>query len=375
MSPSLRKEKIEKEELFDLIVENFPVGLIIVNHNEEILEFNPAAEKITGFKKEEVLGKNCHQMLPGIPCHLKDVGKRALANNEDKIFVHLEGTITHKNGHEIPVCYTAAPLVKDSQLKGAIAIFREITNEKKLEQHRRVLISMFAHDLKGPLAIAGGLLLRLREGKAGKLNDKQIQYLDTIIKEIKKVDKYIKSFLDIVRMETGQISLSKELCDIHSLISEVLGDIKIRAREKGMTIRMDIPEDLPLVYVDKYQLQRVMFNLLDNAIKYSPPGSEIDISCRDMDDSILCVVEDSGPGIKEEDLPYIFDPFYRANYSEDVEGTGIGLAIVKTIIEAHGGKVWVKNKRPPRHGAVFSFIIPKANKSDRQDWNITESRV
>ncbi len=373
MSQSLKQDKLEKEELFDLIVENFPVGLIIVNLNEEILEFNPAAEKITGFKKEEVVGKNCHQALPGIPCHLQDVGKAAVTNRE-KIFVHMEGTITHKNGHEIPVRYTAAPLVKDSELKGAIVIFRDVTKEKKLEQHRRVLISMFAHDLKGPLAVAGGLLLRLREEKAGKLNEKQIQYLETIIKEIKKVDKYIKSFLDIVRMEAGQISLSKELCDMHSLISELLYDIKIRAKEKGMTIRMDIPEDLPLVYVDKYQLQRVMFNLLDNSIKYSPPGSEIDISCKDIDDSVMCVVEDSGPGIDEEDMPYIFDPFYRANYSEGVEGTGIGLAIVKTIIEAHGGKVWVKNKRPPQHGAIFSFTIPKAKKDKpvRQEFIQTE---
>ena len=359
MTSKISQKKLEKEELFDLIVENFPVGLIIVDADEVILEFNPAAERITGFKREEVIGKNYHDVIPGLPCQLKDVQKQ-IAERKDKIFVHLEGTITHKDGHEIPVRYTAAPLVKGSELKGAIAIFRDVTKEKKLEQHRRVLISMFAHDLKGPLAIAGGLLLRLRQGKAGTLNEKQIQYLDTIIREIGKVDKYIRSFLDIVRMEAGQISLSKELCDMHSLISELLADIDVKARQKNITIKMEIPEDLPLVYVDKEQLQRVFFNLLDNAIKYSPDNSHIVISCKDIGESVLCVVEDSGPGIAEEDLPYIFDPFYRANYSESVEGTGIGLAIVKTIIEAHGGRVWVKNKVPPEHGAIFSFTIPKA---------------
>ncbi len=360
MTLSESNEKLEKDELFDLIVENFPVGLIIVDKNEEILEFNPAAEMITGFRREEVIGKNCHKVLPGVPCYLKDVQQKAV-EKKDKIFVHLEGTITHKNGHEIPVRYTAAPLFKDSELKGAIAIFRDVTKEKKLEQHRRVLISMFAHDLKGPLAIAGGLLLRMRQGKAGRLTKKQIQYLDTIINEIGKVDRYIKSFLDIVRMEAGQITLSKELCDMHSLISELLREIHVKARQKEATINMEIPEDLPLVFVDKEQLQRVIYNLLDNAIKYSPKGTKITITCKDIGDSILCTVEDSGPGINEEDLPYIFDPFYRANYSEGVEGTGIGLAIVKTIIEAHGGKVWVKNKKPPEHGAIFSFTIPKAS--------------
>ncbi len=361
MTSRISQKRLEKEELFDLIVQNFPVGLIIVDADEVVLEFNPAAERITGFKKGEVIGKNCHEVLPGIPCYLKDIRKR-LVEQKDKIFVHLEGTITHKDGHEIPVRYTAAPLVKGPELKGAIAIFRDVSKEKKLEQHRRVLISMFAHDLKGPLAIAGGLLLRLRQGKAGSLNEKQIQYLDTIIREIGKVDKYIRTFLDIVRMEAGQISLSKELCDMHSLISELLTDMELRAKQKHIAIHMDIPEDLPLVYIDKEQIQRVFFNLLDNAIKYSPDNSSIVISCRDIGESILCVVEDSGPGIAEDDLPYIFDPFYRANYSESVEGTGIGLAIVKTIIEAHGGRVWVKNKLPPEHGAVFSFTIPKAGK-------------
>jgi len=359
----VNQHKLEKDELFDLIVLNFPVGLIIIDREEVILEFNPAAERITGYKKEEVMGRNCHEVLPGIPCHLKDAQKK-LATEKDKIFIHIEGTITHKNGHEIPVRYTAAPLVKDSELKGAIAIFREVTKEKQLEQHRRVLISMFAHDLKGPLAIAGGLLLRLRQGKAGPLTDKQVQYLDTIVKEIGKVDRYIKSFLDIVRMEAGQISLSKELCDMNSLISELLKDVEIKAKQKKMVIRMDIPEDLPLVYVDKDKIQRVIYNLLDNSIKYSPEGSEITITCKDIGDSILCRVEDSGPGIADEDLPYIFDPFYRANYSDSVEGTGIGLAIVKTIIEAHDGKVWVKNKRPPEHGAIFSFTIPKAGQDN-----------
>ncbi len=361
MDTSFPRVRLEKEELFDLIVQNFPVGMIIVNRDEVVLEFNPAAEKMTGFKREDVVGRNCREVLPGVPCKLKDLDKKALVK-KDEIFVYIEGTIPHKNGHEIPVRYTAAPLVKGYEPKGAIVTFRDVSKEKQLEQHRRVLISMFAHDLKGPLAIAGGLLIRLREGKAGSLTEKQVEYLDTIIKEIKKVDTYIRSFLDIVRMEAGQIRLSMELCDIRGLVSELLSDLEVRANQKKMTIQMDIPEDLPLVYVDKCQLHRVIFNLLDNAIKYSPPESKIIIACRDVGEAILCTVEDSGTGINEEDLPYIFDPFYRANYSQGVEGTGIGLAVVKTIIEAHGGRVWVRNKKPPEHGAIFSFTIPKAKK-------------
>ncbi len=359
----LNVDSVRKDELFDLIVTNFPVGLIILDRDEKILEFNPAAEEITGFKKQEIYGKSCHAVLIGIPCHLSELKESASA---DEILVHTEGTIRHKDGHEIPVRYTASPLVKDNKLKGAIAIFRDVTKEKQLEQHRRVLISMFAHDLKGPLAVAGGFLMRLRQGKAGPLNKKQLQYVDTVLKEVGRVEKYIRSFLDIVRMEAGQITLSREFCDLSRLFSDLLDSIKLKAGQKNIKIEVEIPEDISPAYVDKTQFSRVIQNLLDNAIKYSPENSVVRIKCTESDKNILIAVEDSGPGIEEEDLPYIFDPFYRANYSGDVEGCGIGLAIVKTIVEAHGGKVWVRNKRPPERGAIFSFSIPKFQESRKQ---------
>ncbi len=352
----MRLDSVRKDELFDLIVKNFPVGLIILDRDEKILEFNPAAEEITGFKKQEIYGKKCHAVLLGIPCHLSELKESASA---DKVLVHSEGTIRHKDGHEIPVRYTAAPLVKDKELKGAIAVFRDVTKEKQLEQHRRVLISMFAHDLKGPLAVAGGLLMRLKQEKVGYLNQKQLQYIDAILKEVGRVEKYIRSFLDIVRMEAGQITLARKMCDLKGLFSDILGSVEIKASQKNIKIEVEIPEDISPVYVDRTQFQRVIQNLLDNAIKYSPENSVVRIKCAESEKNVLIAVEDSGPGIQEEDLPYIFDPFYRANYSGDVEGCGIGLAIVKTIVEAHGGKVWVRNKKPPEKGAIFSFSIPK----------------
>ncbi len=352
----LEPYSVKKDELFDLIVKNFPVGLLILDKDGKILEFNPAAEKITGFKKKEIYGKRCHQVLSGIPCHIPELKETISA---EKILVHSEGKLRHRDGHEIPVTYTAAPLIKENHLKGAMAVFRDITKEKQLEQHRRVLISMFAHDLKGPLSCVGGLLLRLKKEKAGPLNQNQRQYVDAVLKEVGRIDKFIRSFLDIVRMEAGEITLSKELCDLNRLFEDILDSLKIEANQNGIKIDLKISEDVPLIFVDRTQFQRVLLNLLDNAIKYSPANSIVKIRCTETEKNVMISIEDSGPGIQEEDLPFIFDPFYRAKYSLNVEGSGIGLAIVKTIVEAHGGKVWVRNKKPPEHGAVFSFSIPK----------------
>lgn len=349
---------LTKEELFDLIVRNFPVGLIIIDREECILEFNPAAERITGFTKEEVCGQHCHEVLKGLPCHLAEM-KACQMNPADGDFVHREGTILHKDGHEVPVMYTAAPLFKGPEIMGAVAVFRDITQEKRLEKHRQVVISMFAHDLKGPLSVAGAFLKRLLDGKAGPLNEKQRLYSETVLNEIARVERYIHAFLDILRMEAGQIPLSKQPHDIASLIKEIVARVSVKAQEKGISIKTEIDGSLPKLEVDKDQLQRVLINLLDNAIKYSPEGAEILVRVKDKGEHVLFQVEDQGPGISKEDLPYIFDPFYRAHQEEKIEGSGLGLAVVKSIVEAHGGKVWVKNKKGPSSGAVFSFIIPK----------------
>ncbi len=348
---------LTKEELFDLIVRNFPVGLIIIDKEELILEFNPAAERITGFSKEEVCGQHCHEVLTGLPCHLAEM--ESCLNPADGDFVHREGTIMHKDGHEIPVMYTAAPLFKGSELMGAVTIFRDISNEKRLEKHRQVVISMFAHDLKGPLSVAGAFLKRLLDGKAGPLNEKQRLYTETVLNEIARVERYVHAFLDILRMEAGQIPLSKRPHDVKALIADIVNSVMVKAQEKQISIVQEIDPDLPPLEVDRDQLQRVLINLLDNAIKYSPSGARIRILVKDKGKYVLFQVEDQGPGIAKDDLPYIFDPFYRAHQEEKIEGSGLGLAVVKSIVEAHGGKVWVKNRTGTATGAVFSFTIPK----------------
>ncbi len=348
---------LSKGDLFDLILSNFPVGLVLLDDSERVLEFNPAAEKITGLKKDQVIGRLCHEVLKGLPCDVKELchySDQAIAAD----FLHFEGVILHRDGHQVPVVYTGAPLFQAGRLMGGVFIFRDITKEKELEKHRQVVISMFAHDLKGPLALAGAFLKRLLDEKAGPLNQKQRTYLETACRELLKVEKYVYSFLDILRMEAGDIPLCKEPCDIAELINDVLFEFRARADEKNIHIEAELPDSLPKIRLDKGQLQRVLMNLLDNAIKFSPENSTVVIRVEDRKDCILFQVVDEGPGICEDDLPHIFDPFYRAHQEEKVEGSGIGLAIVKSIVEAHGGRVWINNRRDGHTGAIFSFTIP-----------------
>ncbi len=358
---SFSKEMLNKAELFDLMVTNLPLGLLAVNEDGIIIEFNPAAEKITGYSKSEVVGKKCLEIFKGALCHECCPLKGGKPNSKSST-LQQEAVLIHKDGHKVPIILTAALLKDDNgRTRGGLEMFSDITEHKKMEKHQRVLISMFAHDLKAPIAVAGAFLVRLLKGKAGPLNEKQKEYLGAIDKEIKRLDGYIRSFLDILRMEAGQIPLSLESCSIDKTIYEIAELFKFQAAKKHIKIEIDIPENLPLLMADKDQLQRVMTNLIDNALKYSPKNSTVTIKVTETDESIVCQVKDSGPGIRPEDLPFIFDPFYRGHGKSGEEsqkpGSGIGLAVVKSIVEAHGGKVWVESK--PGEGASFFFSIPK----------------
>ncbi len=358
------KFSITKEELCQLLFENLPVGLMAVDKDCRIIEFNPAAEQITGYSRNEVLGKKCKEILKTCLC-----GTNAPINDEGKMLktplLAQKGILHTKSGATLPILFTYAPLRDEKgEVKGAIEMFRDYSEAERLEKQRNILISMFAHDLKAPLAIAGGFLARLLSGKPSPLSKKQKQYVDAAYKEIKKLDSYIREFLDILRLEAGKVPLSIEKCSVDKALYEMTEAFKVEAAEKGITIETDIPDHLPLVEVDKEKLQRAVANLLDNAIKYSPPDSKIIVRAWETEDELVFEIQDFGKGIRKEDLPHVFDPFYRGRNVKQGKvqnegGSGLGLAIVKSIIEAHGGQIWIESE--VGKGTIIRFTIPKKN--------------
>ncbi len=348
---------IDKCSLFNLVIRNMPIGLFALDNKKKIIEFNSAAEKITGYTKEEVLGRQCSEVLNSnlceIACPLQDPSHPRPSPMEQ------EATIQTKHQQEVPVTFSTTFLRdEEGQIYSVIRTFRDVSEIRRLEEHRKILISMFAHDLKAPIAIAGGFVIRLLKGKAGPLTPKQYEYLTIIDDKIRQLDSYIRSFLDILKMESGQILLSIEPCSMTKLIYEIIEGFRMEAAEKKIYLKIELPDFLSLVFGDKEQLQRVISNLLDNAIKYSPLGAKVVIRANETSENVVCQVQNSGPGIKPKDLPHIFDPFFRGSESKVKRtGSGLGLAIVKSIVEAHGGKVWVDSN--PEGKTVFTFTIPK----------------
>lgn len=356
-------EKIGQERIYEIITRNLPIGFSIVNKEGIIVDFNTAAETITGFTKSEVLGKSHYQILHGSSdseaCPLL---KHALQKREE--IVETESRIKKKNGEQIIISVTAFPLVDDEgNLWGGVELFRDITARKKLERERKNMLSMFAHDMKNPAMTSAGFLSRILSKKAGELTEKQESYLQIVNDNLAKIENLITNFLEFSRLETKEYIPKVESYNIASAIKKIIETIKIEADKKHIKIIFECPEECPdIIPADPTMMDRVITNLLSNAFKYSEPGGTIKVELSERDKDIIVHVTDTGIGIPEGQLPYIFDAFFRV--SRDSKGSGLGLAITKTIIEAHEGRVCVESTLG--EGSTFSFCLPKKGKRVRR---------
>jgi signal transduction histidine kinase len=232
----------------------------------------------------------------------------------------------------------------------------DITRFKELERERENLLSMFAHDMKNAVITSQGFLSRLISGKAGPLAKKQQDYSEIIRDELERLSQFISDFLEFARLEAKAYKPILAPCDMQAEIRKSVEAVTLEAQKKRITLSVDLQENMILmIRADAAKISRVLRNLLDNAIKYSDEGGAITVKLADRGNEMLVSFEDTGMGIPEDQMPYIFDAFFRV--SRDSRSSGLGLAIAKTIIEGHGGRIWAENVSPK--GSVFSFTLPK----------------
>ena len=342
--------------VYAAIVRSLPLGFSLVNAEGAIIEFNPAAEEITGYAKAEVVGRSHLEILHGsIDPKACPFFEHVFKKHEQSIGV--EGILARRDGRMVKVAITCAPLFDASgTFLGGVEIFSDITELKRLERERRNLLSMFVHDLKHPLLVAHGFLSRLLAGKEGPIAEKQENYLKIIGDEIDRLEHVVSEFLDFSQLEEGAHYLKCSPFDIREVIEKQIEGLRVVAERKKIALSFAYPEKpISMAYGDKLRIETVVANLLDNAVKYTNEGGSVKVRLSETEKTILVEVTDTGIGIKEEELLHVFDIFYRADRS--IEGTGLGLAVARRIVSDHGGVLSVRSVYG--RGSTFWFTLPK----------------
>ncbi|HSB52551.1 MAG TPA: PAS domain-containing sensor histidine kinase [Dissulfurispiraceae bacterium] len=344
----------ENRRLLRLFIEHTPAAVAMFDRNMRYIMTSRRWLSDYGLGGKNIIGKSHYEVFPEIPERWKEIHRRCLAGEsqrcDDDSFQRADGS-TDWVRWEIHPWYHATGEV------GGIIMFTEVTTEqRRQEREKRNILSMFAHDMKNPVIVSGGILGRLLSGKAGLLSEFQREYLESVREELTKVEDLIMKFLEFSNFEARRYTPARTPFDICRAISRSTEHAQIEAQKKQITISFDCPEvESVVVNADSLMINRVVTNLLDNAIKYTNRGGPITVKLSDRSTDVFVQVVDEGIGIQEQHLPYIFDAFYRVN--RDGKGSGLGLSIAKTIVEAHGGKVWVESVYGK--GSTFCFTLPK----------------
>lgn len=259
-------------------------------------------------------------------------------------------------GREMEV--SAVPLGENSaQMEGAVVLFRDTTHVRQVEEMRREFVANVSHELRTPLSIFRGYLETLLDDPhqpPGEL----LRILEIMERHSDRLNALVEDVLSLARLESPGAELDLSEVDLAELLHSIMRDWEKRFAEKQLKSHLNFPGNLPLLQADENRLQEVIYNLLDNAVKFSQPGGTVFLRAEIEGDRVRISVADQGVGIPEADLPRIFERFYRADKarSRELGGTGLGLSIVKHIVQLHGGAVEASSE--PGKGTTISVLLP-----------------
>ncbi|MGP4082152.1 ATP-binding protein [Pseudalkalibacillus sp. R45] len=337
----------EKEQLSS-ILSSMADGVITFDRKGKILVTNPPAERfIQAWYYEQGMKERKGEEVPE---QINDLF-RSVVNLEREQITEIE-----LQGRSWVVLMT--PLYNQSNVRGAVAVFRDMTEERQHDKLRKDFIANVSHELRTPISMLQGYSEAIIDDIAGTEQEKK-DIAQIIYDESLRMGRLVNELLDLARMEAGHVSLEVMEIDTGEFFNRVVNKFQGLAREREITAKLNLPDEKSIIEADADRLEQVMTNLIDNALRHTKEGGEVSVVVTHLSDGINVEVKDTGSGIPKEDLPFVFERFYKADKARTRgrSGTGLGLAIVKNIVDAHGGKISVHSKMG--EGTTFSFFIPR----------------
>lgn len=319
-------------------------GVIIVSLDKLVEYMNPAAEKLFAVPQRENLQPTFIEVVRDYECNL--LLRRCIETGQEQ-----SAEVRLQEGKKL----LQVTVLPDGRRQYFITVMKDLTERQHLEDIRRDLISNISHEFRTPIASIKLLAETLIDGAINDA-DKSKEFLTKISVEADKLTHMTEDLRELAAIEKGSSILRKGTVDIGQLIGHVVQRLDAQARAGGLKVEVRIEEGLPSTVIDGNRIESVLMNLVHNAIKFTYPGGKISVRAKKEQGNILVSVGDTGCGISAEDLPRVFERFYKVDKARVGEGSGLGLSISKHIIMAHGGRIWVESEAGV--GSTFYFTIP-----------------
>jgi len=340
------EELRESEERYRTLAEAAQDMIFVIDRDGYVRYVNSFAAGQFGVQPEELIGRTRAELFPTQVSDLQGRNLREVFETGRPIYAEQETPFPVRRAWLAPIRYEAG------RVNAVMGVSRDITERKRAEQFREEYVSLISHDLRNPLAIIQGhaeLLLPMLEE-----TDPRRESAEAIIMGARQMKAMVQDLVDTTLLDAGELKLEEEPVDLAAKISSLL------RQSTGVMdverVRVEMPEDLPPVEADADRLERILVNLISNALKYS--DAEVLIMARTMGGEVVTSVADRGVGIAQEDSPHIFDRFYRSKGVRKAGGLGLGLYITKMLVEAHGGRIWVESELG--RGSAFYVTLPLA---------------
>ncbi|MDD5721324.1 MAG: PAS domain S-box protein [Candidatus Pacebacteria bacterium] len=363
-------QKMEEGKAFDdALLLSIADGILVTDTIGRITYINKALEGLCGMKSSELLHHDLDESIPFF-----DEFKRRVPRDKRPIYIALDAEkrkefssvaksatfylANKKSKRLIPLSISSAPLVIDGSVRGAIGVWRDITNEKEINKAKDEFLSLAAHQLRTPLTTISLTTEMLMKNVVGDINKENRKYLKSIFKEVKNMTEMVQTFLNISRIEMGKFEIKPKPVKLFEEIEEIAEAVLPQINHKKVRFKKKYDKNLPTLNLDRRVFRIILENLLSNAIKYSRLNGQITLLAKETSNNAIIQVTDNGIGIPKKDQDKIFTKMFRAKNVSEIKsnGSGLGLYLVKNLAEQNGYKVSVKSKEGK--GTTFSISLP-----------------
>jgi PAS domain S-box-containing protein len=390
-SPAMAGDLGNEKMKFEVIINAIEDGVMLIDLEHTIQLFNPGASRITGWKVEDAAGVDVSAVIK-----LVDSKNQPYSDDQNplmKVFKTGQSVrdnnayLTNRSGKQIPVSVNVSPLVDNATVSAVVAVFRDVGEERAEEQRRADFISTASHEMRTPVAAIEGYLALALNAKVATIDNRARDYLEKAHSSTQHLGQLFQDLLTSAKAEDGRLSSHPVVVELGAFLEQLSNDLKFAAEKKGLFAEFVIGSShnidasqggervvRPLYYafVDGDRMREVVTNLFDNAVKYTESG-KVSIGLTGDDKVVQFYVRDTGPGIPAEDVPHLFQKFYRVDNSatRTIGGTGLGLFICRKIVELYDGRIWVESE--VGKGSSFFINFPRLNAKQAADKQAQEA--